>query len=242
MLTLERKFVNVLLPITTQCNLQCIFCSQYEPKGTHVPLNEVLKLIDEALKYEIEAITLYGGEPMLHPNFFDIGSYIKRKKLKSGFITNGTLINEINLPKIAQSFDAAIISMHGFEKVHNFLTKSFSFPTTLRALELLNSLENFYLGVNITITKHNINSFDKFIIFLYKKFPNIKTFILNRVVYDGKNVSKEILLDSKDYKTFEEKIKVLKEFSIPIEIGIPSEELANKLKIQACSWNEHFKI
>jgi len=237
----QNKFINILLPITYRCNLRCIFCSQYDNYGEHTSVKEIFRLIDSISLHKVDAITLYGGEPMLHPYFFEIGQYIKKKNLKSGFISNGTLINEANIDLILQSFDAGIISIHGFEVIHNSLTNSQSFQRTLKSIELLNFTEDFYLGINITVTKKNVHILKDFILYLYNKFPNIKTFILNRAVNDGIKVSKEILLTLDEYKLLEKQFRELEGIGIPVEIGIPSKELPNGLNIQACSWNNHFK-
>lgn len=61
------------LQITTRCNMQCSHCcySCAPGKGKHGDYNTILAGIRFAADYN-ESITIGGGEPTLHPRFFDI--------------------------------------------------------------------------------------------------------------------------------------------------------------------------
>jgi hypothetical protein len=73
----------------TTCNIRCKFCYAIEhPKVK--PLAEVEAEIDLALrKRNLDAISLLGGEPTLHPALPDIVRYVKSKGLVCQVLTNG---------------------------------------------------------------------------------------------------------------------------------------------------------
>ena len=65
------------LQITTKCNMSCDHCCyNCSMRGKHGDYYTIIKSIDFARdKYEDESITIGGGEPTLHPRFFDILKY-----------------------------------------------------------------------------------------------------------------------------------------------------------------------
>ena len=62
------------LQITTKCNMKCPHCCySCNKNGKHAEFNTVVDMISYARDtYEDESITIGGGEPTLHPRFFDI--------------------------------------------------------------------------------------------------------------------------------------------------------------------------
>jgi uncharacterized radical SAM superfamily Fe-S cluster-containing enzyme len=76
----------VLIEIVESCNLTCPTCFSESPfgKGGHVtakPLGEIQRHIDGVIarKGGIEILQLSGGEPTLHPQFFELLEWIKAK-------------------------------------------------------------------------------------------------------------------------------------------------------------------
>ncbi|MFW9806546.1 MAG: radical SAM protein [Candidatus Thorarchaeota archaeon] len=68
-----------IIEITGQCNLACNICFSDSPSGDHVPLDQVMSMIDSYVSYEAEPelLQLSGGEPTLHPDILEIVSYAK---------------------------------------------------------------------------------------------------------------------------------------------------------------------
>ncbi len=92
---LNRTFVTntrgIELEITSDCNLFCINCDRSCRQARtkeYMTLDQVEKFVHQSLEldWEWEHIRLLGGEPTLHPQFFDIikmkpgGWFIKYKK------------------------------------------------------------------------------------------------------------------------------------------------------------------
>lgn len=74
------------------CNFRCKVC--YNLNTTHVKSMETICMeIDTGLKKrKVDTITIMGGEPTLHPNLFEIISYVKSKGVLCQLLTNGFLI------------------------------------------------------------------------------------------------------------------------------------------------------
>ncbi|GIU69006.1 MAG: hypothetical protein KatS3mg002_0242 [Candidatus Woesearchaeota archaeon] len=72
--------------ITTRCNLKC--CNLFK-KDSIIDL-DVDKLKNVLLIYRNDFHIFYGGEPTLHPRFYDILNFSKINKIPHTFITNGT--------------------------------------------------------------------------------------------------------------------------------------------------------
>ena len=86
-----------LVEITDHCNLQCPIC--YAESGPHRPgfrsLDLVKRMIDAVVRNEQQpdVVQLSGGEPTLHPQFFDILDYCKRAPIRHLMVnTNGIRI------------------------------------------------------------------------------------------------------------------------------------------------------
>lgn len=103
--------------ITGLCNLDCIHCMYGELHDEeHVSSLEDAKIIISRLAdYGFERIGIFGGEPFVHPNFWEILDLIEAEGMEIGEIdTNGTFLSAENLerlkkyrvrPSLAISFD-----------------------------------------------------------------------------------------------------------------------------------------
>ena len=76
------------------------------------------KIIDDASQISVMGIDLYLlGEPLLHPQFVEMISYIKSKDLRVNVLTNGMLLNVEKVESILRSglniADNITFSMYG---------------------------------------------------------------------------------------------------------------------------------
>lgn len=91
----QRKPV-VVWNITRRCNLQCVHCYS-DSSAKHFPgeltLAQMIDVVDDLADYQVPAVLLSGGEPMLHPHFYDIAGYAIARGLRVTVSTNGTRID-----------------------------------------------------------------------------------------------------------------------------------------------------
>ncbi|CAM1374589.1 radical SAM protein [Tenacibaculum xiamenense] len=100
----EQHSCLTIIEITDRCNLTCPTCyaGSSPSYGRHRTLEEVKTMLDTIVKNEKEpdVVQISGGEPTLHPDFFEILDYAKSLPIKHLMVnTNGI--------KIAQDFEFA---------------------------------------------------------------------------------------------------------------------------------------
>jgi 7,8-dihydro-6-hydroxymethylpterin dimethyltransferase len=85
-----------LVEITANCNLTCPLCyAQSAPGGRHLSLADCRRAIDRLVEVEgrPEVLQLSGGEPTIHPQFFEVLEYAVRQPIDIVMInTNGIRI------------------------------------------------------------------------------------------------------------------------------------------------------
>jgi len=80
-----------LIPIR-RCNLSCTYCNEFDEVSKPVPTEELLRRIDKLSSFGTGAITLSGGEPLLHPEIERVITAIRASGAIAGIITNGYLL------------------------------------------------------------------------------------------------------------------------------------------------------
>jgi sulfatase maturation enzyme AslB (radical SAM superfamily) len=90
----ERRPI-VVWNITRRCNLKCLHCYQ-DSDSRHYPgeldWQQCQGVVDDLAQFKVPALLLSGGEPMIHPRFFELAEYATGRGLRLTLSTNGTLI------------------------------------------------------------------------------------------------------------------------------------------------------
>jgi len=85
---------------TRRCNLSCAYCSEYDRVSPPVPTAEMLARIDQLAALGTTAITLSGGEPLLHPDLDLIIRRIRDHGILATLITNGYLLTPSRIERL----------------------------------------------------------------------------------------------------------------------------------------------
>ena len=93
----EQHSCLALIEITDHCNLTCPVCfAESSPQRSHfTPLATIERMLDALVKSEGEPdlVQISGGEPTLHPDFFDILAAVRARPIRHVMInTNGLRI------------------------------------------------------------------------------------------------------------------------------------------------------
>ena len=91
MVSTDHPFLAHIIPIR-RCNLACTYCNEFDDFSKPVPLDEMFRRIDKLGELGTSAVTISGGEPLLHPELDDIIRRIRKNGMISGLITNGYLL------------------------------------------------------------------------------------------------------------------------------------------------------
>jgi len=152
--------------ISRSCNLRCQFCYNAWKIGKEHDTGEIAtgqslrllnKLIDETGCGEI---TLSGGEPLLREDIFEVIRFIKKKKVKVGLVTNGTLLSKDMAEKcVSEGVDVFQVSLLSDQReMHNRLVGSEAFDKAIEGIlnvrEKKGTVYTFFVGV-----RENIGAF-----------------------------------------------------------------------------------
>lgn len=160
--------MNLTIELTTACNLKCCHCYVQDRSNKtcikYLDKGLAKKVIDEALELKAVSITLTGGEPLLHPDVFDIAKFIKQKGFFLTLKTNGTLITKDNVKYIKKQFDHIILTRYGCSKsIYETVTGiPGSYDKYLQALELLQTSKISYKE-NSVLLNENECEIDEFL-------------------------------------------------------------------------------
>src|SRR5215813_11052860 len=88
-----------IIPIR-RCNLSCTYCNEFDGFSQPVPTEEMLRRIDLLAALDTAAITISGGEPLLHPDLDEIIRRIRSHGILAGLITNGYLLTQERISRL----------------------------------------------------------------------------------------------------------------------------------------------
>jgi len=195
--------------ITYNCDSRCKMCRIWsfytehpEKKNEEIRLDE-FRTILQNLKDDVFWITFGGGEPTLRkdlPEFIEIASTLCKN---IGLITVST--NGLNPRLIEKQFRESnrrckndvellvMVSIDGLKTTHNRVRGVDSgFQKAVTTLEKLRRIEeknnNFHVGIQITISKFNLEGLEDFLDNFLSKVPIFFTFAVQADVYKNKGL------------------------------------------------------
>lgn len=178
----------VIWNLIRRCNLACKHC--YSISADHnfpgeLSTDEIFKVIDDLKTFGVPVLILSGGEPLLHPDIYEISTYAKQKGFYVGLSTNGTLINEDNISQIADmKYDYVGISLDGLKETHDkFRRKQGAFEASLHAARLCRDA-NLKIGLRFTLTQDNERDLPAILKLMHDE--KIDKFYLSHLNYAGR--------------------------------------------------------
>jgi uncharacterized radical SAM superfamily Fe-S cluster-containing enzyme len=158
----EQHSCLTVIEITDRCNLTCPTCYACSSPnyGRHRTLEEVKKMLDTIVENEKEpdVVQISGGEPTIHPHFFEILDYAKTLPVKHLMLnTNGIKIaKDFNFAKRLKTYTPDFEIYLQFDSFENSVLKSMRgaelAPIRKQALEHLNAL-NLSTTLVVTLQK-----------------------------------------------------------------------------------------
>jgi MoaA/NifB/PqqE/SkfB family radical SAM enzyme len=98
----EKRLIQVDIELTSNCFGSCVYCfsSSEGHREITIPKERAFALVDEAKELGIRQIHWIGGEPLLHPHWYDIVKYTLDSGLRAAIISTGDLYTKENVKKI----------------------------------------------------------------------------------------------------------------------------------------------
>lgn len=246
--------MQIILKLTTACNLNCVYCSEGDCKPINLPQEIFFKLIDElpSLLEQVQSkdveFLFHGGEPMLYGrnNLKILIDYAKNNlttyNVRFLIQTNGTLIDE-NWIKFFLSENISVgVSLDGYPEIHdkNRRTKN-NEPTAKEILQNLKLMQesNLNFGTLMVLNSAKNIDTDKLFNFIYENNLQPK---IHSVIACGRAANRK---DSSEvYEAWTEVMKKLLTKTLAEDnpqIIQPLDEILNAIlgvsKMHECSFN-----
>jgi MoaA/NifB/PqqE/SkfB family radical SAM enzyme len=146
----------IYFQITRYCNLECPTCFIKAGKdGAHVPTDAVMDIAEFMGKNGLIEARLTGGEPTLHPDFFDILHKFQEQDIYVSVATNGVM-NQRTLDALCEEDNLWVIcSIDGNRETHNRYRPN-TFDRIVRNLRYLKSKNpSTRLRLTTVLTREN---------------------------------------------------------------------------------------
>lgn len=238
----------ITLQLLEKCNLRCKMCYEWGETGAYKNNQEqaildfdiIKKIIEDCKQYKPH-YDLFGGEPLLHPNIWDIIPLIKTSGSTIRIPTNGTLIKKNAELIIQNQLDSIWISLDGPENINDqqrgkgvykmvlegidelhYLRKQKTEDTSKVAITLTITPINYKYLSELFLSQFDINKVD--IIFLQlqtflseERYVQYETLLKNYYGLDKAPTAKGFVQDINnfkniDYRILHDQIQTIKEY------------------------------
>lgn len=183
------------LAVGYSCNHKCICCPLTTYNTLHKPLTlEEIKKIVSGPEFQVEPkhIVISGGEPMLHPDFFEILDYIFKKEFAITIFTNSSQCAKKDFVAKIKSIvpngriDIVTAIHSNVPAIHDKIT-----GISGSLFETLEGLDNLIdVGIPITIknilSKPGLKTLQQTFMYLDEHFPTKTSFQFCSMDYSGK--------------------------------------------------------
>ncbi len=155
----ENILFSALVELTYRCNLDCVFCyNDLELQGKPMALEDYERFFRDLASLSCLHLTLSGGEPLVHPQFFEIAA----KARELGFVlrikSNGHALRGRMLERLKEEIDPFVVevSLHGAHaETHDRQTRvPGSFERLVANLEQMLA-RGLRFKINSTLTRWN---------------------------------------------------------------------------------------
>lgn len=120
-----RKPIYLVHALTARCNARCGFCAWnpdfYDPRQ-QLPTPAIKQLYTDARRAGFVGLSVWGGEPLVHPDFDDIMRHAHDLGLITNMVTNGFLLRK-HLDVVSTTIDRISISLDFPSSKHDQVRK-----------------------------------------------------------------------------------------------------------------------
>jgi ywiA protein len=150
------------IEITSACNLKCRHCyGEFGSKSYHMPLDKIVKLLDDLEVMGVKMIELTGGDISVHPDLQAIIKYALSKKfVQVALLTNGILLKDETLDLLIENKQRVVIQidLHSMKENYNnwFTQTNYGIGKIKRNIEYL-CANGVKVRVAMIVTVKNID-------------------------------------------------------------------------------------
>lgn len=190
---------------TRTCNLECVHCYADASKSKfrgELATDEAKAMIDDLATFNVPALLLSGGEPLVRPDILDVAEYAMAHGIRVTLSTNGTLIDKARAQRIRNiGVTYCGISIDGAEQNHDrFRGKVGAFKQAIKGIRNCRDA-GIRVGVRFTVTGENADDLDA--IFDTVENEDIGRLCVYHLVYSGRgSYLSAIDLDTTEMRQF----------------------------------------
>ncbi len=172
----------------TACNLRCLHCyneSGEAGKVQELTTTEAEAFIDDLVQMQVPVLLFSGGEPLLRPDLFHLGTYAAGKGLRPVLSTNGTLITpEIAVKLREATFQYVGVSIDGAQGTHDrFRARQGAYEMAWQGIRNARA-EGLRAGVRFTVMQDNVDDLPAVLAKCVEE--GIERFCMYHLVYAGR--------------------------------------------------------
>lgn len=125
--------------LLTDCNLNCFFCHRYNENRSIFNYKNIDTVIDLLNENNIKNVIISGGEPLCHPDIFNICDRLVKNGFKIDLCTNAVFDSSIILNKLIKYFPEISISIDWYESSRHdeIRGKKGAFDTSIKNIRSL---------------------------------------------------------------------------------------------------------
>ncbi len=139
-----------VLELTLRCPYRCETCGSEagQARSNELDVEEWNRVLRELAELGCERVTLMGGEPLAHPNYYDIARTAAGLGLQVEMVTSGALVTDEVAARLAMvPLDSVTVSVDGTEPVHDAQRRA---PGAFRrALDAIETFTRHGLAVGV---------------------------------------------------------------------------------------------
>jgi radical SAM protein with 4Fe4S-binding SPASM domain len=143
--------------LTDRCNLRCRHCYIGESFHQDLPYETILEILKEFEKIQGLRLLLSGGEPLLHPQFWEINEVLRDYAFRSVLLSNGVLITR-DIARRLRVHEVQV-SLDGMKEGHEAIRGEGAFTKTLSAIDHLQEA-GISVSIATMIHRENLTEFD----------------------------------------------------------------------------------
>ncbi len=134
------------MEVTTNCNADCRYCPHtvYRDSWVNAQLSmESFRKLIPAFKHTGMVFLQGWGEPLLHPQFFEMAALAKEASCKVGTTTNGVSADREVLHRMVEHrMDMVAFSLAGVDQTNDRFRRGTSIAKIIVAIDELNNIKN----------------------------------------------------------------------------------------------------
>jgi MoaA/NifB/PqqE/SkfB family radical SAM enzyme len=177
--------------ITNECNLACMHCIEESGPGKkfkdELTEAQVFSVLEQMMALEVPYLSFSGGEPMLHPHFFEMADYVCSRGSQLKVETNGHFLTPATAARLREvGVKAVQVSLDGGSRAtFNRIRVLGEFDRVKEGIRHLRDAE-VPIEVNFSPTRFNIHEIGDVVDLAYEL--GAYSFYTGRTMYTGNAV------------------------------------------------------